>query len=68
MSAEKTLLIISRLADLAMVMGEIAVQMQRASSVIQSARDAGREITDEEWMEADTLLSEARERAKASLA
>lgn len=67
MSAEKTLLIVARLADLALVMGEVAAQMQRAAIVIQSARDENRDITDDEWMDADSVLSEARERARQSL-
>lgn len=67
MSAEKTLLIVARLADLALVMGEVAAQMQRAALVIQSARDANREITDDEWMDAESVLNEAREYARRSL-
>lgn len=67
MSAEKTLLIVARLADLALVMGEVAAQMQRAALVIQASRDANRDITDDEWMDAESMLNEAREHARKSL-
>jgi len=67
MSADKMILIVSRLADLAIVAGEIAAQIHAASLVIQRARDENRDISDEEWLDADMLLADAKERAKKAL-
>lgn len=67
MSEAKLLLIISRMADLAIVAGEIAAQIQQAGLVIQKARDEGRPISDEEWMAADIALADAKLRAKLAL-
>lgn len=67
MSADKILLIVSRLADLAIVAGELAAQIHAASLVIQKARDENRDISDDEWLDADMLLADAKARARKAL-